>query len=157
MKNRSLYIPGFTLVEVIIVVALFSLVVAFSFPFVKSYNTRQILDGTSDELYSSLRRVQSQAMNGDNSSRWGIHWGSDEYIIFSGDDYDARDTDEDMIVEYAGSITITPSISGSAPYTTDVIFHQLTGETDTTGTITVENTTGESMSFTISSRGQIQR
>lgn len=157
MNRGKNCVLGFTLVEVIIVIALFTTIVAFSYPLVKSYNTRQLLDGVSDELYSSVRRIQGKAMAGDQEARWGIHWGVEEYTIFSGDDYDARDTSLDLVIEYPGSITIIPSISGSAPYTTDLIFNELTGETDTTGTITVNNSTGESKIYSISSRGQIER
>lgn len=152
---------GFTLVELIIVIALIGMVTVFSFPFFRSHQVSQILDGTADELYANIRRSQSRAMSGDLGSRWGIHWATGEYTLFAGDDYDVRDSNVDLDVSYPDSITIDVSDiingTGSNPYPHDIVFEPLTGETETTGTVTVSSTNDRSETFSIHNRGQIEQ
>lgn len=149
---------GFTLVELIIIIALFGVVAAFSFPFFKARNVQHLLDSSSDELHGILRQAQGRAMSGHNASAWGVHWGTGEYTLFSGDDYDARDTDHDLVIDYPGAISITTSVSVSGePYPEDVVFDPLTGTTDAAGTITITSSNSDVERFTVSSQGQIER
>ena len=154
MHNKK----GFTLVELMIIIALFGVVAAFSFPFFRSRNVQHILDASSDELHGILRQAQGRAMSGHNASAWGVHWGTGEYTLFSGDEYDTRDTDHDLIIDYPGSITISTSVNVSgATYPEDVVFDQLTGTTDASGTITITSSISDVERFTVSTQGQIER
>lgn len=156
--KRSRSQRGFTLVELIIIIALFAVVAGFSFPYFRSRNVQHILDSSSDELHGILRQAQGRAMSGHSSSAWGVHWGNGEYVLFAGDDYNARNTDLDLVIDYPNAINITTSVNVSgAPYPEDVVFEPLTGTTDADGTITVTASIGDTERFTVSPAGQIER
>lgn len=156
--NQRRFEYGFTLVELIIIMALFSMVAAFSFPYFRSQTVQYQLEASSDELYGMLRQAQSRAMSGYNASSWGIHWDTDTYTLFSGDDYDTRDTIHDQVIPLAPSITIhtTVSVSG-ALYPEDVVFHELTGTTDADGIITIVSSISDTQQYSVEPQGQIER
>lgn len=149
---------GFTLVELMIIIALFAVVAGFSFPYFRGSNVQHMLDASSDELHGVLRQAQGRAMSGYNASAWGVHWGTGEYTLFSGDDYDTRDTTYDLVIDYPGAISITSSVSVSgATYPDDVVFDPLTGTTEADGTITITSSISDTERFTVSPQGQIER
>lgn len=118
---------GFTLMEMIIVLAVIALMTAAITPFYRTFYLGQQLDSTTDELVSNLRRAQTKAIISEEDARWGIRWGTGVYIIFN-----ENDPSLDEEVDYPDNITI------QAPG--DIIFDQLTGTTSTTGEITLNQT-----------------
>lgn len=149
---------GFTLVELLITLAVMGIISVFSFPFFRSYAAQQQFDSVNDELSASLHRTQGKAMSGENGSPWGIHWGSGQYTIFSGTNYNERDPQFDIPVSYSSSVTIdTSAISGMNPYPQDLLFQQLSGEILTPGTLRLSSKSDDSESYLLQSSGQIER
>lgn len=84
---------GFTLTELIIVLAIIA--VLFSLSFIGAYNTvpKSSLDSNTQMLIAHLKEQQMNAMTGategeSNSSNFGIYFTDGKYIFFKGGSYD---------------------------------------------------------------------
>ncbi len=143
---------GFTLVEIIVVVALITIIFAFgAFANVNLF-TRQISLSEESALVGVLQKVRSRAMNNIDASRHGVHIedGSDYYIIYREFPYNAINiTNEKFWREKKVVITSSGNISS------DVVFEQLSGNTVNDGMITLLDTGGQTKVITIAPNGLI--
>lgn len=139
---------GFTLIEVLLSVALLTVLAGFSLPVYRSFQIRNDLDIASNTVVQSLYRAQilSQAVSGDSS--WGVYVGIGEIVIFQGDTYVTRDSDWDEVFDVPTSIT--PSGIAS------VVFDKLTGLPQSTGSIILDSNTNETKTITINSQGMVE-
>lgn len=120
---------GFTLVELLAVVAIIGLLTGIGIPAFNAFNRRQTLTQATKNLKTDLRAVQNRAVSGVEGKRWGIHLTdeSNQYEIFSTDDSSAyssgkaKDLPSDVRVSnlQVGGVSRTPA---------NVIFDRLTGE-----------------------------
>lgn len=77
---------GFTLLELLIVIAIVSLISIIGIGFYANYNESLEIDSTSKIIISDLRQAQSNSMSGLGGFKWGIHFvnGVDDYYeLFS--------------------------------------------------------------------------
>lgn len=130
---------GFTILELLLSVALISVLAGFSLPVYRTLIKKNDLDIAANSIVASLRRAQvlSQAVDGDIT--WGVKVQSGSTVIFKGASYITRDT------AYDESFDLQSSISPSG--TTEVVFVKLTGLPQSTGTMTL---TSESDTRTVS-------
>jgi len=136
---------GFTLLEVLLSVALISLIVGIGTPVYQSFQARNDLAVAANTIAQSLRRAQllSQAVDGDAS--WGIHIGSGSVTLFQGISYAARNSARDEVFELAGSI----APSG----TSEIVYAKFSGIPQTIGTITLTSSANETRNITINAKG----
>lgn len=139
---------GFTLLEVLLSVAIISVITGLSLPVLTSFNNRNDLDITTQRVVSQFRRAQtySRGVNGD--SQWGVHIQAGSAILYKGATYAGRDTayDEETIIPATFSIT---GIS-------DVVYSKLAGAPSQTGSITLTNTiSNEARTITINAKGMV--
>ncbi|MES2023099.1 MAG: prepilin-type N-terminal cleavage/methylation domain-containing protein [Patescibacteria group bacterium] len=133
LKNNKFFNRGFTLFELLLVVAAFATIALIVGPFSSSSVIRSNLDVASRNVESSLHRAYTYARSGENNSDWGVHITSTDVIVFSGSTYSGRDADLDEDAKIASSVTL----GGLS----DVIFMQKTGTptNDSIGEITLES------------------
>lgn len=138
---------GFTLLEILLSIAVITLIAGLGIPVYLSFQTRNDLDIATTEIAQSIRRAQalSQAVDGDTS--WGINIQNGSITIFKGTSYAARDTAFDEIFEI--STNITPS------GVSEVVFTKFTGLPQTTGTSTLTSNMNETRNITINAKGTI--
>jgi type II secretory pathway pseudopilin PulG len=82
---------GFTLIEVILVVALVIAVAAVALPSPARFVFSQQVDVVVDELSGSFRKAQSYSMAGKVGSSWGVSVRDGRIILFQGSSYAGRD------------------------------------------------------------------
>ncbi len=142
---------GFSLLEILIVITILIAISGLAVPIYRNFYGVQQLDGAVDELTANLYLIQGRALNGFSDSSWGIHWAGTEYTIFQGSDYDTRsDFSFDQTVPIPDSLSLTA--------TADVIFNQLTGQSDSAVTITISNSrVNETKTITINQEGLISK
>lgn len=130
---------GFTLLELLLSIALISVLAGFSLPIYRTLIKKNDLDIAVNSIAASMRRAQilSQAVDGDIS--WGVKVQSGSIVVFKGASYTTRDT------AYDESFDLQSSTSPSG--TTEVVFAKLTGLPQSTGTTTL---TSESDTRTVS-------
>lgn len=139
---------GFTLIEVLLSVAIISAIAGMSLPILGSFNNRNDLDITAQSIVGQLRRAQTYArgMNGD--AQWGIRLQNGSATLFKGALYASRDTAYDETSPIPSSITVDG--------TSDITYSKLDGAPNTAGSITLTNTNNnESRTITINAKGMV--
>jgi len=111
---------GFTLIELMTVIALVLVFTALTVPAMKEFYEKEVLEREVRALENHLRIVQSRAIAGKNDSAWGIKFFEDKYILFQGESFDEKVTDYDEEV-YLFSETEIEGIS-------EIVFEKLTGK-----------------------------
>src|SRR3989344_3344755 len=107
--NTYTPVSGFTLFELMLVMAMVVIIGVFTSSIGVSYYQSQILNETTDNLVSTLRQVQGLAMSGKNNHAFGVF------------------IDQDLVFPINSNITI------SGP--SEIIFSELTGNANVTDTL----------------------
>lgn len=137
---------GFTLLELLLSVAVISALAGLSLPVYRTLLQKNDLDIAAVTIAQSLRRSQllSQAVDGDTT--WGVNVQSGSIVVFKGASYAARDTAFDETFDVPGTIGV-----GGA---TEIVFAKFTGLPQTTGVINV-STESDARSVSINEKGTI--
>jgi prepilin-type N-terminal cleavage/methylation domain-containing protein len=143
---------GFTLIELILVILVMTLIAAFSMPFFQSFQISSDLNTETNTISQALRRVQQQAIIGQNNSAWGVYFNSagNNIILFNGTSYSGRDQEYDQLIDYQPGFNL---VTNFGP---EINFAIYTGKPSVTGTTTVTSQNNESKNISISSLGLIQ-
>lgn len=134
---------GFSLIELILAVALILIIGGFSMSFSTNFLLQNAAANTRDQFIGALRKAQTYALSSKENSNWGIHHAGNTITLFKGASYAARDTAWDETYESNANL----SISGP----NEIIFTKMTGLPNTTGTITI---TGVSTNKTVTINSQ---
>lgn len=148
---------GFTLIEVILVVAIISIISSLSAAFYARFITQNAVSNTQDQIVQSLRKAQTYAMMSrkSNTSGWGVNWDSGAHVLtlYQGPNFAGRALALDERFTINSNITIT--FSPASP--TDVNFLHETGlpqNTPPTITISGQNNT---KTVTVNTQGVVSR
>ena len=138
---------GFTLIEVLLTVALLGVISGIGTPVYQSFQNRNDLNIAAQTVVQSARRAQllSQSQSGDSS--WGIYIATSTVTVFRGSSYDAREVSLDEDVLISSSIVI----SGTDEY----IFSKLSGEPSSIGTTTLTSLNDEVRDVFINPKGAV--
>lgn len=120
---------GFTLNELIIVVAIFVLMSALSLPYLGDFYRNENIGAHCKNLRQTMYRASYRAIAGERYQKWGVKINSDSYVLFAGPDYASRLTQFDETHDIPNTMTLT-GIS-------EVQFTKFNGEPNVTGTISI--------------------
>lgn len=74
---------GFTLIEMILSLAILAIILGISAPFLINFSTSQELDSVTEEMVSILRKAQEKSIIAENDSFWGIDFSQPhKYVLF---------------------------------------------------------------------------
>jgi prepilin-type N-terminal cleavage/methylation domain-containing protein len=138
---------GFTLLELLLSVAIISLLAGLSLPVYRTLLTKNDLDIAAQVSASSLRRAQNLSQSVDGDITWGTKIQSGSIVMFKGASYAGRDTAYDEIFTIPSSITF----SGVS----EVVFAKLTGLPQATGTVNL-STENDTRTVTINEKGMVE-
>jgi prepilin-type N-terminal cleavage/methylation domain-containing protein len=138
---------GFTILEIILSVALIAVFAAVSMPVYQAFQERNDLDIATISIAQTLRRAQflSQAVDGDTS--WGVYIQSGSATLFKGVSFATRDTSYDEVFDVSSNITTSGVL--------EIVFSKFTGLPQTTGTIILTSSTNETRTITINTKGTV--
>ena len=129
---------GFTALETFIVLSVAILLIVIVLPSFQAMRNNQVLKATASEVVSALNEARSQSLSSVDSSEYGIHFESDEIIIFKGTTFSSLDPDNENISITSPASISSINLTGGA---VDVYFDRLSGAPNKTGTITISIST----------------
>lgn len=136
---------GFTLIELILVVATITALSIISIPVYSLLQVRNDLDVATNTAVQTLRRAQLLSQSVDGDSSWGVNLGQNNITLFKGVSFTLRDTNFDEVYTLSGNVTF----SGIS----EVVFSKLLGNPATTGTIVLTTSNNETQNITLNSKG----
>jgi len=131
---NKFYRQGITLLEVMIVLAIIGILVAVTLPQFSKMRENQVLKNTVNDVVSVLNRTRSQTLASIDSSEYGVHFESDQVIIFKGTVYSVGALGNEVVDIVSPATISNISLTGGA---VDIYFNRLSGAPSKTGTITV--------------------
>lgn len=142
------YCFAFTLIELLLTIALIFIVAGSSTAFYSRFLTQNSAVTIQDQIVGSLRKAQINAMMGKQNSDWGVYIESTGAItLFSGASYSTRTVSFDEKYPVPTSASVTP---------VEIIFSRITGIPSWSGTITI-STTGTTKTVIINEQGMVTR
>jgi len=147
---------GFTLVELITVIAIISVLMTIGVPSYRTYQKRIELDQQAEQIISILRQAQNQSVTSFHNQNFGVHFEEDRFILFEGEIYSPADPDN---ITYNLPSTLQIYDINLAGGGTDVIFSKLRGVTEQEGSLKVKTLTDPSIyqEISINSEGVVTK
>ena len=144
VKGKRL--KGFTLVELLLVIAIVAILAGVSFPYYSKILFRNSLSISNQAISQSLRRAQLLSQSGQSDSQWGIYAQANSLTLFSGATYATRDSSLDELHNLSEGIVLTGD--------TEIVFEKFTGElvVDKLLTLTLDN---EEVNIYLNTKGMV--
>ncbi len=143
---RRLAPRGFTMIDVMLAIAIVTILGAAITPMVNGYLTRGNLSSTTRDIIAAARYAQAQSQAGVDNTTWGIYVNSGNITVYRGASYAARTATYDQNVSYPSGTVVT----GTAEY----VFARRTGRT-TGGTLTLTSPSLLTQVITVNSVGMV--
>lgn len=141
-KNQK----GFTLIEVMVVVAVFLIFMAVSEWGIFNFGFHGDLETATNDLVQSLRHAKSNAQQVQGDAKWGVEIIGNQITVFQGNTYATRNTNYDQTINLPNGVT-----TGGL---TEIVFEKVNGTTVNSGTITLTNNFGTN-TITINAKGTV--
>lgn len=138
---------GFSLLEIVLAMAIFLLLLGSTLAALNSFRSRGDIDRASSGTMSLLRLAHERTIAAENNLQWGVHVESDALDLFSGDTYISAAE----VFQLPQGTTAQAALSGGG---SDVVFNRIDGTTATNGTITLTTNQGEIRTVTIFVSGE---
>lgn len=143
---------GFSMFEVLMVIAMVAFTVVMSGPFLSGTLSRNELASMADDAADALKEARSSAVTGRAGGKYGVHFETDSFTFFEGETYSAADPDN-VVHPLSGLVSITDiSISGGG---SDIHFRSVSGSPVETGSIELTDTTEETRTVSVNEAGLI--
>ncbi|MFH1820488.1 MAG: prepilin-type N-terminal cleavage/methylation domain-containing protein [Candidatus Nealsonbacteria bacterium] len=130
---------GFTILEVLIVVAILVILVAIAVPAYHIFLKGSDLNSSTEEIISILRLAQVRTLSSENDSSWGVYFSTStvphQYTLFQGLSYVSREPLADEVYQVSKSIEIeSMSVAGGG---NEIVFDRIVGTTAKFGQISL--------------------
>ncbi len=129
--SKFKYLKGFTLIEILLVLAITVGVFLLTVPLGLKFYQTQIVKGVRSEIINTLQQARQSSILQKNDSAFGVSFDAipDNYIFFQGNSYKERESVYDIIFPLPDKI----SVSGLS----NIVFSKLFGNPSVTGIIFV--------------------
>lgn len=120
---------GFTLIEILVVIAIIAFVVGIAIPSFSAFTGRRRLVEATREVKSTLKDAQSRALSSIDGLNWGVHFekGSNSFVLFSfSGDFDYGSATAEVSHKLPSGVVISDLSSQSGNHV-NVVFSVLKG------------------------------
>ncbi|MFZ2150048.1 MAG: hypothetical protein WAV15_02735 [Minisyncoccia bacterium] len=145
----NLHNKGISVMEVLIVISVLAIIFSIIIPQFSKTRELQVLKSAVSDILSAINKSQANTLASVNSSSYGVHFGSDEVIIFKGTVFSAGSADNEVINIISPAAISTIALAGGG---SNVFFNRLSGTPSVTGSIVVSST-NFTKTITISATG----
>jgi len=135
---------GFTLIEVVLSLAIVILIFGIATPFYQDYQIRNGLDIGVNTIVENLRRAQVLSMAVDGDSNWGVNISGNQVTLFKGVSFATRDVTFDEVSDILSVISFLGL--------NEIVFSKLNGLPNTTGMINL-SVSGNTRTVSINEKG----
>jgi prepilin-type N-terminal cleavage/methylation domain-containing protein len=123
---------GYTLIELLIAIAVAAMLLVLATSAFSSFNKSRALEGSAELVVAVLEEARSLTLASKNASVYGVHFGVSEIVLFTGAVYNGSDPNN-IETELIGRVIVSDtSLNGSVQ---EVLFQRLTGETEQYGSV----------------------
>ncbi len=150
---------GFTLVEILVIIGIMVILVAFAIPSYRFFQRESDLNNSAEEIINTLRLAQSKTLASEGASQYGVYFDQTisphQYTLFKGTGYTLRDSSFDEIHKLPESIEIFAiNLNGGG---SEVIFDRILGTTSHFGSLSIrlKNDPGKTKNIYIENSGQV--
>jgi prepilin-type N-terminal cleavage/methylation domain-containing protein len=128
---------AFTLIELLLVIAIVAIIFAFSAPYTLRFYNTQLINETQSNILSVLSQARHNALLQKNDSDWGVKFDSEnnQYILFQGSSYAENVDLYDEVYPLLNNIELT------GDWTDEIVFSKYTGVPTVNGETTFGTTT----------------
>lgn len=138
MTNQSKKNQGFTLVELAIVVIIFSILAAIIMPAWRSFSETVNLDDAIKMVETKTKLAKNYSLSSVNDTVYGIHFEAAKVTLFKGSAYNAVDP-ANVVYNLPNGISLYDiSLAGGSG--NDLVFDRLVGTTGNVGSIKIKIT-----------------
>ena len=138
---------GFTLIEMMLSVAIIGLLAGLSLPVFLSFQTNNDLSQTTEVVADTLRRAETYSRANYGDAQWGVDFASRSVTLFQGATFSGRNTAFDEPETIPSDVLV--GFSG------DIIFNKLSGLPASSASINLTSTGGSSSTLTINNQGMV--
>lgn len=103
MMKRS----GFTFIEIILVLAIVTVVGVTSAALSNAFLVQESLETAFEMLRADMRKAQLYTMSGKSASMWGVALRDGDLVVFRGSGYDYRDDTSDERIALPRGVTLS--------------------------------------------------
>lgn len=143
---------GFTLIEIVIVVAIMAILSSIIFTSFSSFRNTKVLDTAIEDILTLISTARGDTLSAKADTQYGVHLASGSATLYSGAVYVAGDS-ANQVVSLDGALEIVSiSLGGGGA---DILFDRLTGKTSNSGTfvIRVKSDTAKAHTVTVAGTG----
>lgn len=151
---NKFYQKGMTVVETLVVISIMVILILFVLPQFSKIRENQVIKNAVEDTVSGLHSAQSKSLSSVNSGEFGVHFQSDQVIIFKGEVFSAGATDNNVINIISPASISNVTLGGVSATSGDLYFQHLVGTPSKTGTVTI-STSSLSKTITISATGAV--
>jgi len=126
---------GFTLIEILVVIAILSVIVTISAATFVNMNKSSMLRAARDDVYGALSFARERTLASENDMVYGVHLSTSSVTRFEGDTYTAGSA-SNVVYSFGTAVSATSTLITQSP---NIIFRRLTGTPSATGTIFIRN------------------
>lgn len=138
---------GFTIVELLVVMALMIIVAGFSLSAIASYAAHQEIERSVTTITSTLTETRQRTLSAESLSQFGVMFGTSSVAWFA-EPYDQ----ESAQLQNLPGVEVAYSFSHNED---SILFSRLRGETNATGTVMVSHPrSGRTIHITIEQSGR---
>lgn len=125
LSHRHMKRRAFSLIEMLLVIAVIGAAMALVLPLYRQYQIRSDLDLATQQATQGLARARLLSQSGQGAAQWGFHVPSG--TLYKGASYVERDTALDELYPMPSTIAVNGLL--------EVTYSRIAGDPDTTGTI----------------------